>query len=262
MNTGPRRRRAAPANEDLTPAHRIYFSLLGLLFAGVGGVALLAPAFVDLPPLHARCLAAMALAQALSWLLALRERDSAAVRILLAQAVATALALLLAPLAQGRPPGLPLALTVLATAGGGAALLWHDRALQAPAERADPALTLVCSALLIGALLLALAPAWTARHWPWTLPSRAALLYTAAFAGWGTAAGMAARERRRSARRLALTGLVLLGGGVALVSLRHLDTFHGFAMGASWVTAFGALAGVAAWRLRPHHFALHASVQR
>ena len=261
MNTGPRRCRTH-APEDLTPAHRIYFALLGLLFAGLGGTALLAPAAVELPPLHARCLAAMALAQALTWLLALRERDSAVVRILLARAVATALALLLAPLAQSRPPGLPLVLVVLTAAGGGAALLWHDRTLQAPAERADAALTVVCAALLSGALLLALAPAWTARHWPWTLPARAALLYTAAFAGWGTAAGMAARERRRSARRLALTGLAVLGAGVALVSLRHLGSFHQPALGALWAAAFGLVSALAAWRLRPHHFVSHGLLQR
>jgi hypothetical protein len=238
-------------------AHRLYFALLGLGSAGPGLLLLLRPAAAALPPLHARCIGAMLLAQALAWLLALRERDSACLRIPLAQALATALALVLTPLARGATPDVPALGGALLAACGSAALLWHDRMLQAPAERADPALLTAGSALALAAAALALAPAWVAQAWPWTLPARAAALYAAAFAGWGTAAAMLARERRRAARRLALIGLLALGLGVVVASLRHLEAFHQPAGAAAWVGAFAALAALAAWRLRPHHYALH-----
>jgi hypothetical protein len=249
----PQRCLAEPG--DVTTAHRLYFGLLGTAFAGLGLASLLAPG--ALPPLHARCIGAMALAQALPWLLALRERDSASLRIPLAQALATALALVLAPLARGEVPAWPPLLGAALAGAGSALLLWHDRMLQAPAERADPALVAAGTTLALAAAALALAPAWAARLWPWPLPPRAALLYAAAFAGWGTAAAMLARERRRAARRLALLGLLALGSGVAAVSLAHLGVFRSSAGAAAWLGLFGLLAALAAWRLRARHFALH-----
>lgn len=246
---------------DLTAAHRLYFAALGLPVAGIGLAGLLEPSLLQLPPLHARCVGAMLLAQGLTWGLALREQDSACVRIPLAQALAAALAAWLAPLARGIAPGWAAGALALAVAGGSAMLLWHDRTLQAPAERADPALAGAGALLALVAAALALAPGWSAAAWPWTLPARAALAYAVGFASWGTGAALLARERRRGARRVTLWGLCALGIGVAAVSLMHLPTFASEGGAAAWIGGFAALAAVAGWRLRPRHFALH-TVQR
>lgn len=242
---------------DVTLAHRLYFGLLGAASAGLGLAGLLRPGASALPPLHARCLGAMLAAQALTWLLATRERDSACVRIPLAQAVTTALAALLAPLLRGEPLAGAVALAALVAAGGGSALLWHDRALQAPAERADAALAATAVLLGLATAALALAPAWSALAWPWALPPRAAQAYAAVFAAWSAGAAMLALERRRAGRRLTLIGLCGLGLGVAVVSLAHLPAFHQPAGAAAWIAVFLALAVLAALRLRPRHFALH-----
>lgn len=242
---------------ELTPLHHLYFATLGGPAVLIGLAGLARPALLDLPPLHARCVGAMLLAQGLVWLLALREHDSACVRIPLAQALAAALAGVLAPLARGATPDLAAGGLAAGVAAGSALLLWHDRMLQAPAERTDPALAGAGAVLALGAAALALAPGWSAAAWPWTLPSRAALAYAVGFAGWGTGAAMLARERRRGARRLALWGLGVLGLGVAAVSLLHLRSFASAAGATAWTAAFVALAGLAAWRLRQRHFALH-----
>lgn len=250
-------RRRDPLASDLTPLHHAYFAALGAPAVLLGLAGLVEPTLLDLPPLHARCLGSMLLAQGLVWLLALREQDSACVRIPLAQALAAALAGVLAPLARGVTPGLAASGLAAGVAAGSALLLWHDRTLQAPAERADPALAGAGTVLALGAAALALAPGWSAAAWPWTLPARAALGYAVGFAGWGTGAALLARERRRGARRLALWGLGVLGLGVAAVSLLHLPTFASAVGATAWIAAFAALAALAAWRLRQRHYALH-----
>lgn len=253
-----------PPGERLEPdpgwPHRLHFALLGAMLMAGGLLALAWPALVaqalpwPLPPLHARCLGAMQLALAYTWLRAATETDRAALRIPLLMTAAAALVLLggwplwPAPVAAGTGRGarwlLPAAgLITLAHAG---ALLWRDRMLQAPAEQPHRGLLLLAVLALALALLLCTAPALAAACWPWQLSPATALPYAVLLAPWAAAAALLARERRRATRRHGLQGLLLLGLLVPAVSLLHLPAFHGPAAALAWCSAFAATAAVAA----------------
>lgn len=235
---------------------RTLLLVLGLAHAAAALLAALAPALAwpwALPPLHARCIAALQAAAAGAWLLAARERDDAARRIPMAQQFAGALCTLV--LVALRRPELPpagwgwLALHALSAVGAGRCL-WARAELQAPAERPDRAWLACGVAAGVMAALLAIDPARAARVWPWPLGPLPALLYAGPLAGWSVALVMLARERRRGVRALVLWGLLPLGPLVALATGWHLGTFHHPAAGGAWAAAFGAVSVLAARRLR------------
>lgn len=261
--------------------HRLHFVLLGASLLAGGLLALGWPAQVaaalpwPLPPLHARCLGAMQLALACTWLRVATEHDRAALRIPLLMSAAAALVLLggwpgwlaqraalpmatagatamraaapgMAEISAARPAFVWLlpaaALLTLAHAG---ALLWRDRMLQAPAEQPHRSLLVLAALALALALLLCAAPGLAAAWWPWPLPAATALPYAVLLAPWGAAAALLAHERRRSTRRLGLQGLLLLGLLVPAVSLLHLPAFHGPGAALAWCSAFALTALVA-----------------
>lgn len=235
--------------------HRLHFALLGAALLASGLLALAAPAMVaqampwPLPPLHARCLGAMQLALAGTWLRAATETDRAALRIPLTMS-AVAGGVLLGGALPGRTalaegPGLLPAGGLLTLAHAGV-LLWRDRMLQAPAEQPHRGLLALAALALPLALLLWLAPSRAAPWWPWALPVGTALPYAALLAPWGAAALLLAHERRRATRRHCLQGLLALGLLVPAVSLLHLPAFHGAAAALGWCAAFVAVAAVAA----------------
>ena len=247
--------RCRRGSETADPA-RALLGVLGLAHAAAAVLATLAPALAwpwPLPPLHARCIAALQVAAAGAWLLAARERDAAARRIPLAQLLAGALCTLV--LVAVRRPELSaagwgwLALQVLSAVGAGACL-WLQAELQAPAERPDRAWLACGAAAGAMAALLAFDPAHAARLWPWPLGPRPALLYAGPLAGWAVALVMLARERRRGVRAPVLWGLLPLGPLVVLASALHLGAFHHPAAGTAWAAAFGALSVLTVRRLR------------
>jgi hypothetical protein len=246
--------------DDVGTLTRRLLALAGLVCTVVAVVAGWAPALAlpwPLPPLHAGCLAAMQLATSLPWLMAWRECDSAAVRIPLAQMLASgALTVLLVLLLRGSElpalrPAAAAWVTVQALLAAGAGAWWLARRseVRAPAERPDQALRVAGAAFGGAALLLAVNPGLAARAWPWPLGAEAAVLYAASLGGFAVALLMLASERRRSARRLALWGLVMLGCGVALVSWRESGAFHRPLVGWAWVVCFAVPAALAARRL-------------
>jgi hypothetical protein len=213
-------------------------------------------------PLHARCLAALHTATALTWLLALRERDAAAIRIPLALALAGSVGAVLAMLGPAWAAAVGSAPAALAPGAAGwlalhlALGLWaawrlrQRRELRAPAERLDRASASAAAMALAAAGLLALAPAWAARWWPWPLPLALAAPYASVAAAWAVALGMLARERRHAARRLALVGLLAMGPLVALVTAVHADAFRPALAALVWPLPFLALSALAWRRLR------------
>lgn len=250
----PRCRRLA---DDAGAAPRVLLQLLGGAQAAAASLAAAAPALAwpwALPPLHARCIAALQLAAALSWLLAARDPDGAARRIPLAQLFTGALCTLLL-VAVRRPELSPagwgwLAGQALAALGAGLCL-WSQAELQAPAERPDRAWLACGLAAGAMALLLAVDPVRAARVWPWPLGPLPALLYAGPLVGWATALVMLARERRRGVRARVLPGLLAVGPLVAAATGLHLGAFHHPALGVVWAAAFGAVSVLAARRLRP-----------
>lgn len=244
--------------DDVGSRTRVLLLAAGLASVGLAALAWLSPTHTmpwPLAPLHAACFAALQAASALPWLLAARERDSAVLRIPLAQMLAgSGCTVLLVTLRSSELATLePVAWAWLGMQAGLAvgAALWLGRQsdIQAPAERPDRAL--IVAAILVGAasLLLAADPAGVAGVWPWPLAPEPARLYGGSGAGWAVLLAMSAHERRRDARRLAMWGLVALGGLVTLASWRHREAFHHLAAGLAWTTAFLALSTLAALRL-------------
>ncbi len=245
----------APGHDDVGT-----FARLLLLIAGLASTALAGLLFVSstkqpwpLAPLHAACLAAMQAAAALPWILAWRERDSAALRIPVAQMLAGSAATLLLTaihldeLAAPPPAAWAWLVMHLGMAAGAAAWLHRLSDIQAPAERPDRALLLAGSLVGIGALAIAADPALASRMWPWPLGLEPAVLYGGALSGWAVALLKLARERRRGARRLTLWGLVVLGGLVSLASWWYRRTFHHPAAGLAWAGFFVSLTALS-WR--------------
>lgn len=258
---GPDRR-----DDEVGTATRALLLLAALAAAAVAVGAGQAPASAGwtlpwaLPALHARCLAALHAATALTWLRAALERDRAAVRIplaqLLAQAGTTAALLAGAGMATGAPaPAGPAALAWCVSCAVAALLaawrLVRQAELQAPAERPDRALQAFAVLAGAAALLLALDPQRAATVWPWPLGPAPARLYVGPWAGWAVALWMAAHERRRSGRRWVLWGLVVLGPLVVLASAWHRAAFPAPALAIVWSAGFAAASVLAGWRLRP-----------
>lgn len=248
--------------DELGLATRCLLLVCGLGAAWVAVCAGTVPTATDLSlpwsvgPLHARCLAALHAAAALTWLLGLRERDPAAVRIPLALALGCSWGYVLQVwadwplLAPQAGAGWAWLLIQTGAAALSAWLLLHRREFQAPAESVDMPLGLCGALALTTAALLAIRPVWAAGVWPWPLPRQPAILYAAPLTGWALALLMLARERRRGARRLALMGSAMAGPLVAWASWLQRDAFYSGAVGAAWAALFLWASALAAWKLR------------
>ncbi len=245
-----------PRHDDVGAGTRLLLLLAGLASGGLAVMFCLQPAAAlpwPLAPLHAACIGALQAAIALPWILAAREQDSAALRIPLAQMLASSgMSVLLAvlhgvDLVTPRPLAWAwLAAQVVWAAFAGAWLVRRSD-VPAPAERPDRALQMAAAVLGVGALALAFAPELVARVWPWPMGHESALLYGSGFAGWAVALMLLARERRRHARRLALWGVSAMGCLVTLASIWHWKAFHQSAAGAAWVASFMTLS-LLAWK--------------
>lgn len=128
----------------------------------------------------------------------------------------------------------------------GAAILWHLR-LRRAAEPGRHRLSLVflAQAAVFGALgaVLAAAPGFAVRVWPWALTAVLARTYAAIFLAFALGAALAAHESRPPAvRAFALSSLVLVAC-TAAVSLVHRAKFDGGL--SSWVWVAGLATGLA-----------------
>jgi hypothetical protein len=236
---------------DMTRWHRAWFVAVATAAAVVAWVLFVSPqdAAQVLPlapkPLHARCIGAMYWGTAVALALSVWEGDAAAVRIPLLLASAGATTMVLAALSLQPLPGGWITLHAL-VALSGAWLWWLDDNVQAPAEHPDGGLIAV--AVTVGAVALALAflTAQVTPLWPWPMPAKVAPFYAAPLAAFAWAAWLAARERRRGARRITLFALAALGVALLVASGLHASLFHGV----SALVWFGtiALALLAVWR--------------
>jgi hypothetical protein len=201
------------------------------------------------PPLHARCVGAMLVSLAVALLSARRALDAAALRMPLLALAAWSLS---SAALGGLQAGAPWA-WALAAIGGSALLLARiDGDPPAPAQHADPAWRAVALlALLAAALLFVMAPRLAA-HWPWRLAAALVAQYAPLFFGWGVAAALLSRERRRYVRAPVLWGLLSWAGGVLAVSLWHAAAFNwSRPLAWCWFAVFAALAVLALHRLWP-----------
>ncbi len=250
------------------PAHRTAFrNRLRPAFCAVvawacllaGGVCVVAPAALTRafgtpwPPLHARCIGAMALSLVAALMLARRALDPAATRIPLLMLATWCLSAAAVAWAGGHagqawPWG--------AGAVGMAALrLAHiDSDPPAPAQRADrmwcafAVLALLLALVLVLSLLLG--PRFGVLPWPWRLAAPLRAQYAPLFLAWGVAAWLVARERRRYVRAPVLWGLLTWALGVLLASLWHAAAFQpGDPLAWLWWGGFAALAALASQRL-------------
>lgn len=223
-----------------------------------GAVCVLAPAALTpllgtpWPPLHARCIGAMALSLAVALLLARRALDPAATRMPLLALAAWC-----------------LSAAAVAWSGGSAALAWPwgaavlgaaalalahiDSDPPAPAQHADRAWRVVALLALTLALSLLLWPRVGVMPWPWRLAAPFMAQYAPLFLAWGAAAWLLSRERRRYVRAPMLWGMLTWAVGVLLASLWHAAAFQWTRpLAWAWFAAFAAAALLAAHRLAPH----------
>lgn len=201
------------------------------------------------PPLHARCIGAMLVSLSVALTAARRALDPAALRTPLIVLAAWSLSSAVLALAGGAAPWVGLLLAV-----GGAALVFSrvDGDPSAPAQHADKVWCAVALLALLLAVALLAAPQRVAAFWPWRLAAALIAQYAPLFLGWGVAATLLSRERRRYVRAPVLWGLLTWAGGVLLVSLWHAAAFAWAEPSAwLWFGGFAALAGLAAQRLRP-----------
>jgi hypothetical protein len=238
--------------------------LRSLFCAGVAAVALvagtacvLAPAALTpllgtpWPPLHARCVGAMALSLAVALLMARRAIDPAATRMpLLALATWCCSAAAVAWARGGAALAWPWGVAVL----GGAALVFAhiDSDPPAPAQHADIAWRVFALLALMLAMALLPWPGVGAMPWPWRLPAPFMAQYAPLFLSWGMAAWLVSRERRRYVRAPVLWGLLAWATGVLLASAWHAAAFQrGNPLAWAWFAGFAVLAALAAHRLLP-----------
>ena len=220
-----------------------------------GAVCVLVPAALTplfgapLPPLHARCVGAMALSLAAALLLARRALDPAATRIpLLTLATwcwsAAAVAWAGGQAVQAWPWG-------AGAVGFAALLLAHiDSDPPAPAQRADMSWRFFAVSALLLALYLLLGPQAGALPWPWRLAAPLRAQYAPLFLAWGVAAWLVSRERRHYVRAPVLWGLLTWALGVLLASLWHAAAFQpGDPLAWLWWGGFAALGALASQRL-------------
>jgi hypothetical protein len=232
--------------------HRVFCSAVGAAAAAFGVTLALAPGISaalpsgTLPPLHARCIAAMHVALAVALWSARRRIDEAAARIPLALTATWGGAAVLAALAQGQAAAAPPWLAAAGATAAGAAWLGLYRAEEAVrAERADRGWIAVAAVGGVVAVLLLFAPAWTAARWPWRMGAAQAGLYGSPLLAFAAAAWLAAVERRRYVREPALHAWLALALGVLAASFVHRPLFDA-ARALTWVW-FGAFGAVAAW---------------
>ncbi len=242
-----------------TPLLDLRMRLRPLVCAAVAVAALLAGAALVLapaaltggawPPLHARCLGAMLVSLAVALASARRALDAAALRIPLLALAAWSLSSAVLAFVQTDAPWAG----ALAAIGGAALVLARiDSDPPAPAQHADPAWAAVALvAVLAAAMLFAAAPR-IAAHWPWRLAAALIAQYAPPFFGWGIAAALLSRERRRYVRAPVLWGLLTWAAGVLAVSLWHAAAFNwARPLAWCWFAAFAALAVLALHRLWP-----------
>jgi hypothetical protein len=238
--------------------------LRSLFCASVASVALVAGAACMLaptaltpllgtpwPPLHARCVGAMALSLAVALLLARRAFDPAATRMpLLVLAAWCGSAAAVAWASGSAAVAWPWGAALL----GGAALVFAhiDGDPPAPAQHADIVWRVfaVLTSMLVPALLLW--PRIGVLPWPWRLPAPFMAQYAPLFLAWGVAAWLVSRERRRYVRAPVLWGLLVWALGVLLASAWHAAAFaRGNPLAWLWFAGFAAMAALAAHRLWP-----------
>jgi hypothetical protein len=239
--------------------------LRSLFCASVASVALVAGAVCVLvpaaltpllgapwPPLHARCVGAMALSLAVALLCARRALDPAAMRMpLLVLAAWSLSAAAVAWIGGSAALAWPWRVAVL----GGVALLFAriDGDPPAPAQHADMAWRVFALLALMLVLVLLLWPRLGVTPWPWRLPAPFMAQYAPLFLAWGVAAWLLSRERRRYVRAPVLWGLLAWAVGVLLASAWHAAAFaRSNPLAWLWFVGFAGLAALAAHRLLPH----------
>jgi hypothetical protein len=236
--------------------------LRSLFCAGVAGVALVAAAVCTLapaaltpllgttwPPLHARCVGAMALSLAVALLLARRALDPAATRMPLLALAAWCLSAAAVAMTSGSAAlAWPWCVAVL---GGTALLFAHiDSDPPAPAQHADVAWRIFAVLALMMVLALLSWPRIGVMPWPWRLPAPFMAQYAPLFLAWGVAAWFVSRERRRYVRAPVLWGLLAWAVGVLLASAWHAAAFaRSNPLAWGWFAGFAVVAALAAHRL-------------
>jgi hypothetical protein len=187
----------------------------------------------------------LAVALACAW----RALDAAALRMPLVALAAWSLSSAALALA-GSDALWPLGLAAVGVAA--LALARIDSDPPAPAQHADKAWLAFALFALLAALTLLAASQRVAVFWPWRLTPALIAQYAPLFLGWGVAAALLSRERRRYVRAPVLCGLLTWAAGVLVVSLWHAPAFRwGHAPAWGWVASFAALALLALHRLRP-----------
>ncbi len=217
-----------------------------------GAAFALAPAMLPggaWPPLHARCIGAMLLSLAVALTVARRALDPAALRTPLVALAAWSLSSAALALAGGAAPR---AWVLFAVGVSALVLARIDSDPPAPAQHADKAWAVVALLALIFAVLLLVAPARVAAFWPWRLGAALIADYAPLFLGWGIAAALISRERRRYVRAPGLWGLLTWAAGVLLASAWHVAAFQWTQpLAWLWFAAFALLMALAAHRLWP-----------
>jgi hypothetical protein len=160
------------------------------------------------PPLHARCIGAMLVSLAVALVMARRALDPATLRTPLAALSAWSLSSAALMWATGGTPW-PWALVVVGAVAMAFARVDSDP--PAPAQHADKAWVAVALVSLLLSLPLLAAPQRMAVHWPWRLAPILVAQYAPLFIGWGVAAALLSRERRRYVRAPVLCGVVGAG---------------------------------------------------
>jgi hypothetical protein len=201
------------------------------------------------PPLHARCIGAMLISLALALASAQRALDPAALRTPLIALSAWSLASAALVLVGG---GTPWAWALVAVAVAALAFSRIDGDPPAPAQHADKAWAAVALMSLLCAVTLLAASRNVAAFWPWRLTAALIAHYAPPFIGWGVAAALLSRERRRYVRAPVLWGLSSWAAGVLSASLWHAAAFQwARPLAWLWFAGFALLLGLAAYRLWP-----------
>jgi hypothetical protein len=225
--------------ESVTPAHRIFFALVGSFALWVGVWGYFVPSEIDraipwpVPALHARFIGAMYLSGVvlMGWSLVARRLAEVQTAVVMAS-VWTGMLLVVSLLHlgefnYGRLPvwfwfgayfayplmGAWLALTRRPTELPEASAAVVDWARVVLATQG-----IVCVAL---AGCLFFAPAWMASVWPWTIPTLLAQIYSGPFLSYGIGSLLLARQRYWIEWRIALASMAAFAALVLLASFIH-----------------------------------------